>query len=132
MPLRLYGYIGEILKQHHKAHGLPLPTVLPFVFHQGPDPWNVSTAFEDLFALPADIRDQLLPFLPKFHYALLDLSRYQPASQEQDDHLKIILQLMKLTREQQILEFFKWLASTFSRQISDALLGKVLLYPVAS
>jgi len=39
---------------------------------------------------------------------------------------------MKLTREQQILEFFKWLASTFSRQISDALLGKVLLYALHS
>jgi len=132
MPLRLFGYIGEILTQHHKAHGLPLPPVLPFVFHQGPDAWNISTAFEDLFALPPDVSVQLLPFLPKFQYALLDLSRYQPVSQEKDDQLKIILQLMKLAREQQVLEFFKWLASTFSRQISDVLLRKVLLYALHS
>jgi predicted transposase/invertase (TIGR01784 family) len=32
MPLRMLGYVFEILLQHHKEHGLPLPPVLPFVF----------------------------------------------------------------------------------------------------
>lgn len=27
----------EIFTQHHKAHGFPLPPVLPLVLHQGPD-----------------------------------------------------------------------------------------------
>ena len=31
MPLRLLGYLMEILTQHHKAHGFPLPPVLPLV-----------------------------------------------------------------------------------------------------
>ncbi len=51
MPLRLLFYTAEILFKHHKSHGLPLPPVLPFVFHQGPERWNVSTAFDDLFQL---------------------------------------------------------------------------------
>ena len=37
MPLRLLGYMTEIFTRHHKAHGFPLPAVLPLVFHQGPD-----------------------------------------------------------------------------------------------
>jgi predicted transposase/invertase (TIGR01784 family) len=48
MPLRLLGYLSEILIQHHHEHGLPLPPVIPFVFHQGPETWQVSTAFESL------------------------------------------------------------------------------------
>lgn len=37
MPLRLLGYVTEIYTKHHKSHGFPLPPVLPFVFHQGPE-----------------------------------------------------------------------------------------------
>jgi len=128
MPLRLLGYISEILSQKFQSNGLPLPPVLPFVFHQGPDAWNVSTAFEDLFDLPEEIATDLLPYLPKFHHALLDLSRFNPVSEEDDVQLRIILQLMKLARERNLLEFFRWLASDFSRQVSDRLLGTLLLY----
>ena len=65
MPQRLPGYVMEILTQHHKAQGFPLPPVLPLVLHQGPDAWNVSTAFEDLFELPEDLAPALQPFLPQ-------------------------------------------------------------------
>lgn len=132
MPLRLLGYVGEILTQQHKAHGLPLPPVLPFVFHQGPDHWNVSTAFEDLFDLPDDLAGDLLPFLPKFHHALLDLSRSDPASEEHDPQLQIILHLMKLARERQLLEFFRWLAEGIVAQVPDSLLGRLLVYALHS
>jgi hypothetical protein len=39
--------------------------VVPVVFHQGPR--NISTAFEDLFALPDELAAELLPFLPIYH-----------------------------------------------------------------
>jgi hypothetical protein len=52
--------------------------VLPFVFHQGPESWNISTTFEDLFPLHDELAADLLPFLPKFRYALLDLTRFDP------------------------------------------------------
>jgi predicted transposase/invertase (TIGR01784 family) len=128
MPLRLLGYVGEILTQQHKAHGLPLPPMLPFVLHQGPDHWNVSTAFEDLFELPEELAADLLPFLPKFHHALLDLSRSDPAAEERDIQLRIVLHLMKLARERQLLEYFRWLAETLVDQVPDSLLGRLLLY----
>ena len=132
MPLRMLGYVFEILLQHHKEHGLPLPPVLPFVFHQGPDRWNVSTAFEDLFEFPDDLAADLLPFLPKFHHALLDLTRYDPTQDEDDRQLQMILHLMKLSRKRQVLQFFRWLAETLIDPTPDDLIRRMLLYAIHS
>ena len=128
MPLRLLGYVTEILIQHHNTHGLPLPPVLPLVFHQGPETWNVSNAFEDLFALPDELSAELLPFLPKFHHALLDLTRFDPATEEGDTRLRVVLQLMKLARQKELLRFFRWLAGFSARDLPDNLLALMLLY----
>jgi predicted transposase YdaD len=128
MPLRLLGYVMEILTQHHKAHGFPLPPVLPLVLHQGPDEWHVSTAFEDLFELPEDLAPALGPYLPQFRHALLDLTRFDPASDEADTRLRVVLQLMKLARQKELLRFFKWLAGFSARDLPDSLLGLMLLY----
>jgi len=128
MPLRVIGYIVEILTQHHKTHGFPLPPVLPLVLHQGPAAWNVSTAFEDLFELPEDIAPGLLPFLPKFHHALLDLTRFDPATGEEDPRMQVVLQLMKLARRKELLRFFQWLAAYSAAELPESLLGKMLLY----
>lgn len=132
MPLRLLGYVTEILLKHHKAHGLPLPPVLPFLFHQGPEAWNISTSFEDLFELPATFGDDLLPFLPKFHHALLDLSHFDPVDGENDNRLRAVLQLMKLARQKELLRFFRWLADYSAKDIPDNLLGLMLLYALHS
>ena len=121
-------YLTEILVQHHKSHGLPLPPILPFVFHQGPESWNVSTAFEDLFSLPDDLAADLLPFLPKFHHLLLDLTRHDPATAENDIHLRVVLQLMKLARQRELLRFFRWLAGFSAKDLPDNLLSLMLLY----
>lgn len=128
MPLRLLGYVSEIFLQHHKTRGLPLPPVLPFVFHQGPESWNVSTTFEDLFALPDGISEALLPFLPKFRHALLDLSRFDPDTGGDDTRMRAVLQLMKLAREKELLRFFQWLSGFSARDLPDNLLGLMLLY----
>jgi predicted transposase/invertase (TIGR01784 family) len=128
MPLRMLGYVYEILLQHHKEHGLPLPPVLPFVFHQGPDRWNVSTAFEDLFEFPDDFAADLLPFLPKFRHALLDLTRYDPEQGEDRHDLQTILQLMKFARKKQVLPYFKWQAARKNVKISKFLIGRLLIY----
>ena len=128
LRLRLLGYILEMLQRHHQNHGLPLPPVLPFVFHQGPEPWHCSTAFEDLFGMPDELAVDLLPFVPQFRHALLDLTRFDPAAQEADLELRMILQLMKLARERQLLRFFEWLAGFVADQIPDSLLGRMLLY----
>ncbi|MEX1115498.1 MAG: Rpn family recombination-promoting nuclease/putative transposase [Akkermansiaceae bacterium] len=132
MPLRVIGYIVEILTQHHRAHGLPLPPVLPLILHQGPATWNVSTAFEDLFELPKEIAPTLLPFLPKFHHALLDLTSFDPTTGEEDTRMQVVLQLMKLARQKELLRFFQWLAGYSADELPESLLGKMLLYALHS
>ena len=128
MPLRMLGYVAEILFKHHKEHGLPLPPVLPFVLHQGPERWNVSTAFEDLFDLPEYLSAALLPFLPKFQHALLDLTLYDPTQDEDRRDLQSILQLMKFARKKQVLQYFEWQAARKSVKITKILLGRLLIY----
>jgi predicted transposase/invertase (TIGR01784 family) len=128
MPLRLLGYMTEIFTKHHKSHGFPLPPVLPLVLHQGPEAWNISTSFEDLFELPAEIASDLLPFLPKFQHALLDLTRFDPETEEADTRLRVVLQLMKLARQKELLRFFRWLAGYPADELPDSLLGMMLLY----
>ncbi len=132
MPLRLLGYVTEIFTRHHQSHGFPLPPVLPLVLHQGPLTWNISTAFEDLFELPEPIATELFPYLPKFHHALLDLSRCDPAAEEDDTRLRVVLQLMKLARKKELLRFFQWLAGFSSHELPDSLLGLMLLYALHS
>jgi len=126
--LRLNDYMQQIHNRHYQAHGLPLMPVLPFVFHQGPDSWKISTAFEDLFALPEEIAAVLLPFVPKFHHALLDLTSFDPATEGDDTRLVAVLQLMKLARQKELLRFFEWLAGYPADELPESLLGKMLLY----
>lgn len=104
----------------------------PLVLHQGPAAWNVSTAFEDLFELPEEIAPTLLPFLPKFHHALLDLTCFDPTTGEEDTRMQVILQLMKLARQKELLRFFQWLAGYSAHELPESLLGKMLLYALHS
>ena len=104
MPFRLLNYIIEIMRSHVENHGLPLPPVLPMVFHQGPDRWNVSRCFEDMFDLAPAHAEALLPFLPKFSHALLDLSQFDPQKEGADRNLKAVLWLAKCARENLLTE----------------------------
>jgi Putative transposase, YhgA-like len=129
---RLLGYLTEISTRHHKDHGFPLPPVLPFVFHQGPQAWHLSTQFESLFELPEDLAASLLPFLPRFQHALLDLTRCDPTNEESDAQLRVVLQLMKLARQKELLRFFHWLAQIQACELPDNLLSLMLLYALYS
>jgi hypothetical protein len=112
MPLRLLVYMAEIWLDHERREGLPVPPVIPFVLHQGPEPWNVPVQFAEIVAVPDGLTEQIRPFVPAFEHGLLDLSRYNPATQESDATLRTVLQLMKLVRERdRIEEFWEWLAT---------------------
>ena len=45
--------------------------------------------------------------LPKFKHALLDLTSYDPATAEHGTRLRVVMQLMKLTREKELQRFFQ-------------------------
>jgi hypothetical protein len=96
------------------------PVMIPFVLHQGPDRWTVSTCFEDLFKLPEELKAELLPYVPKFRHGLLDLSRPEAIRDGLDPKVEVILRLMKAAREKGALAFFEWLAEA-SEEIQEVL-----------
>lgn len=130
MALRLPAYLLAVLQRHEKEYGLPLPPVVSFVLHQGPEKWTVSPQFADLFSVPAGMAEALRPWLPDFRHGLLDLSTHDPATAEGRTELRVVLQLMKLAREQRLLEFFAWLADieAIMEILPDWLLRLSLLY----
>jgi predicted transposase YdaD len=79
-----------------------------------------------------DLAASLLPFLPRFQHALLDLTRRDPANEENDTQLRVVLQLMKLARQKELLRFFQWLAKIPARELPDNLLSLMLLYALYS
>lgn len=117
MLVRLLGYMCEIWADHiarNPGAELPLPLLLPFVLHQGPEGWNISVHFEDLFRLPKEMRPAMWDYIPKFRHALLDLSKAEPMSEEENVRVRIILELMKRVRQKpearRLLAFFAQLA----------------------
>ncbi len=134
MPLRVLGYVLEILLAHQKTHGLPLPPVLPFVLHQGPDRWTVSPCFEDMFELSDAHARVLLPYLPKFRHALLDLTQSDPDKDEIHDQLRLVFQLMKMARQKRVAEFLLWIAEAMSQpewEVEEALILLSYLYAMS-
>lgn len=131
MPLRLLGYMLAIWNQHESSHGLPLPPILPFVLHQGPHEWTVSPQFADIVSLPDSIRRRFDAYLPRFQHLLLDLSQADPTAEEADGTMRSVLLLMKLARENQVLEYFRWLINQALR-MPDSLMRLSLLYALHS
>jgi predicted transposase/invertase (TIGR01784 family) len=111
MALRLWGYQLLKLHRHVKHHGLPLPPIISFVLNQGPEKWNVAQTLEELFQLPPELEAALLPYLPRLRYALLDLTQFDPLTQERHEQLRVVLLLMKLVREKKVEEFLDWIAA---------------------
>jgi predicted transposase/invertase (TIGR01784 family) len=132
MPLRLLQYSARLLAKHNKEQGLPLPVIIPYVLHQGPETWNVSTRLEDLYSLPEPLHTAFLPFLPRFQHGLLDLSLYDPDTEEQYSAQRVVLQLMKMAREKKLLEFFEWLARDSTLRLTDALMHTSLMYALSA
>ena len=133
MPLRLLGYIFEILREHEKKHGLPLPVVLPLLVHQGPERWTVPAQFNEMFDLPADLAPHFLRYLPTFEHVIFDLTQHDPANEESHLQLRVALQLMKLARELRLQDFLHWLDKQnyrISEQFPAGFIEMCLLYAV--
>ena len=92
----------------HPNKPTPLPIVLPFLLHQGPGAWKAPVAFEALFEIPPALGELLLPHVPKFRYALLDLTKANPALTVKSPAVRLALTLMKMVRQKRVKEFFDW------------------------
>jgi hypothetical protein len=128
MPFRFGEYQMEYLKRELSNDRFPFNPILCIVIHQGPDPWQISTQFSDLYHLPAPFSDTLRPFIPQFQHLLIDLTQIDP-TQENAPKLRVILNLMKLARfKDRLLEFYAWLANETALALSEPLLRDCLIY----
>ena len=64
-------YMVQAWQHHRKDEIGPLPIIIPLVLYHGQEKWSVPRNFAGLFehASPG-----MMPFIPKFDYALLDIS----------------------------------------------------------
>jgi Putative transposase, YhgA-like len=72
--LQLLRYVVRMLINLYEQNGkqLPLPPVVPLLVHQGPEKWEFSCEFRDLFGV---VSGPLLPYLPSFRHGLVDLAK---------------------------------------------------------
>ena len=131
MALRMLMYSGAKWLAHLTDQGLPLPVVVPFVLHQGPKRWTAPRCLQDLFGLTDSANNPLREHLPTFQYGLLDLTQYD-ATTERDPTQRVILQLMKMARQNKVNQFFDWLAAETTGKLPPRLLWHSLLYAISN
>ena len=100
--LQLLRYIVRILTSWYKKHErLPLPPVLPLVAHHGPEGWNVSCEFQDLFgAVPGPLR----PYLISFSHALVDFAAIEDNALSTHLRLRAFLMALKYILRRDLAE----------------------------
>jgi hypothetical protein len=89
----------------------PLPVVIPFVLNQGPERWSQPVSLLDYYDLPSELGEWLRPYVPAFRLHLHDLAASDPAAEERDAALRIVLQEMKMLRDAGGLRFLAWLSA---------------------
>jgi len=91
--LQLLRYIVRILTRWYEEHErLPLPLVLPLVAHHGPDGWELSCEFQELFgAVPEPLR----PYTISFRHALVDFARIEDNALSAHIRLRAFLKALK-------------------------------------
>jgi predicted transposase YdaD len=101
--LQLLRYIVRILVNWYEQNGkrLPLPPVLPLLVHQGPEDWESSCEFVDLFGVVPEI---LRPHLPSFRHVLVDLGRVADERLSAQPRLRAHLKALKYARRQDLPE----------------------------
>ncbi len=106
MPLRLLRSAVEIWNGESRDNQTThLTPVVPFVVSQGPQRWQTSTEFADLFSPDILAQTDLLSCLPKFKHQLLDLAVCNPNDEEQELVLRFVLELMKQVRLRDAIDF---------------------------
>jgi predicted transposase/invertase (TIGR01784 family) len=113
MPLRMLEYIAAALRHELERTGGrgPLPVVIPFVLNQGPERWNQPVSLLDYYDLPGELEEWLRPYVPAFRLHLHDLAASEPAEEERDAALRIVLQEMKMVRDAKGGLFLAWLSA---------------------
>jgi hypothetical protein len=76
MPFRLLRYMVRIWERWlaDNADARALPAIVPVVLSHAEGGWRVATSMRDLYSLPADLVDAIMPHLPSYTFVLDDLA----------------------------------------------------------
>ncbi len=76
MPLRLLMSMARVWERYHIDHPNEkgIPFIYPLVLHHSETGWTATTSFEDLFALDEEIFALVAEHVPRFRFALEDIS----------------------------------------------------------
>ena len=78
MSFRLLRYEMRIWEQWSRDYpdaAARLPMILPVVLHHSEKGWTGSTAFEDLIDADANVLAEVGPYVPRFRFLLVDISK---------------------------------------------------------
>lgn len=95
--LQLLRYVVRLLTHWYDQNKppLPLPPVVPLLVHQGPEGWNLSCEFTDLFGTAPE---PMRPYLPSFRHALVDLGPIKDSGLSAEARLRAFLKALKYCR----------------------------------
>ncbi len=99
------------------------PPVLPVVLYNGTRRWSAPTDFRDLFAaVPADV----VGYLPRHRYLLVDIPRLDPASLPRDNAFAMIARLEQVRSAADLERVWRVLARWVKRAEAEELLDSFI------
>jgi predicted transposase/invertase (TIGR01784 family) len=110
LPLRLLSYMLRIWEEVRKKQpeSRTLPAIVPVVLHHSDTGWRAATRFEALLELPAEAPAALLEHVPKFRFALDDLSHDEAiAAREMTAYTRLVLSALREARRKEINELLR-------------------------
>lgn len=125
LPLRLLGYMLRIWEKLREAEpdARALPAIVPVVLHHSDTGWRAATTFEGLIALPQGAPAALLAHVPKFCFALDDLSHDEAiAARKLSAYTRLVLSALRDTRRKALNELLRGLVALMqevSREVGE-------------
>ena len=130
IALRLLRYMVRIWEERLVSDPKnPLPIILPVVLAQNDRAWRIKPEFSAMFDLPADLMDDLRPFLPDFMFRLVQLAAIPFDAICGTPAGIMVMRVMKAERAHQLLADPVW-DEEILRQVPQAIFEMLLRFIV--
>jgi predicted transposase/invertase (TIGR01784 family) len=131
LALRLLRYMLRIWENWRKSNQQAdrLPPIIPVVLAQNAEPWSGSPRFLGLIDLPADLAEEMRPFIPDFSFQLVELATRSYTALPGTPAGIMILRTMKAQRASELLTAPVWdepLLAQLPSDIHELLLRYIL------
>lgn len=127
LPLRLLNYMLRIWEDVRKKQpeARTLPAIVPVVLHHSDSGWRAATRFEALLELPPAAPAALLDHVPKFRFALDDLSHDEAiAAREMTAYTRLVLAALREARWKEINALLRSLSALMRKSSREITAGE--------